>query len=450
MKCLGVITRVPYGSPLVLLLLLLTFLGFGSQTVQATTIGSGSCEGVGACELRRDGDLRVGDLSCNGDGACSAIMANVTVGSNACVGKYSCTFIRHPLTVGYWSCLGPYACRLDDADMGSIGRNSCNGDSACRAHSGSVGNNSCNGDGACSYSSQPIGDCDGNTIYVPACSGGLQSQTIRFDRLANQTFGAAPFQISATASSRLPVSFYALTPDYCSVSGSTVTLKLPGLCVIVATQEGNAIYDRAISVGQDFRVLFTAETPLSGSTCNGAYSGGFKGNITVSQGQTCVFAGGVISGDVVQKGGKLTLFKSTVDGNVNINDGEFVIGPYATIKRNLTIEGRPNRSTTNLICGSLVLGNLQFQRNGDAVLIGATGEICAVNAIEGNMTVKENSAAISIVGNIVEQDLTVEANTVAVLVQGNSVSRQLMCQRNASISGRLNTAAKKEGQCAQF
>jgi uncharacterized protein (TIGR03437 family) len=83
-------------------------------------------------------------------------------------------------------------------------------------------------------------------------------QTISFGALANQVVGAAPFQIAATASSGLPVSFASLTTYVCTVSGSTVTVAAAGICTIQATQAGNADYAAAASVNRCFTVAAAA------------------------------------------------------------------------------------------------------------------------------------------------------------------------------------------------
>jgi sugar lactone lactonase YvrE len=79
-------------------------------------------------------------------------------------------------------------------------------------------------------------------------------QTITFGSLSNVTFGVAPFTISATASSGLPVSFTSTTATICAVSGSTVTIIEPGTCSITATQAGNATYAAAAPIVQSFTV----------------------------------------------------------------------------------------------------------------------------------------------------------------------------------------------------
>jgi hypothetical protein len=101
----------------------------------------------------------------------------------------------------------------------------------------------------------------GNTNYAPATPVNQSfqvaqgSQTITFRALANKALGAAPFTISATASSGLPVSFNSQTTSVCTVSGTTVTVAALGTCTIQATQAGNANYAPATPVNQSFQVV---------------------------------------------------------------------------------------------------------------------------------------------------------------------------------------------------
>ena len=97
-------------------------------------------------------------------------------------------------------------------------------------------------------------------------SGSQVAQTITFAALSNQPMGTAPFMISATASSRLAVSFASTTSAVCTVSSATVTLVSGGTCTIRATQAGNANYAAATSVSQRFRVSDFALTSTASST----------------------------------------------------------------------------------------------------------------------------------------------------------------------------------------
>jgi photosystem II stability/assembly factor-like uncharacterized protein len=89
------------------------------------------------------------------------------------------------------------------------------------------------------------------TEIVTAVKAG---QTISFAPLADKTVGDPDFNVSATASSGLAVSFSAT--GSCTVSGTTVHLTGPGGCTITASQAGNANYSAAPDVPRTFSVLY--------------------------------------------------------------------------------------------------------------------------------------------------------------------------------------------------
>lgn len=78
------------------------------------------------------------------------------------------------------------------------------------------------------------------------------SQTITFGALPDKTFGDPDFNVSATASSSLPVSFAALGD--CTVTGTLVHLTNSGSCTITASQAGNTNYLPAPDVQQSFTI----------------------------------------------------------------------------------------------------------------------------------------------------------------------------------------------------
>ena len=81
----------------------------------------------------------------------------------------------------------------------------------------------------------------------------LLNQTINFPGLSNKLSNDAPFTISATASSGLPVSFRIVSGP-ASISGNTVTLTGTGVVVVEASQPGNAFYNPAPLITQSFNV----------------------------------------------------------------------------------------------------------------------------------------------------------------------------------------------------
>ena len=91
-----------------------------------------------------------------------------------------------------------------------------------------------------------------STLATVTLNVGATGQTINFPALANQVFGVAPFAISATASSGLPVTFSILSGP-ATVSGNTVTLTGAGTVVVQAAQAGNGTYSAATTT-QSFTV----------------------------------------------------------------------------------------------------------------------------------------------------------------------------------------------------
>jgi uncharacterized protein (TIGR03437 family) len=118
------------------------------------------------------------------------------------------------------------------------------------------------GVGACTVqASQP-----GSANYLPATAVGQlfnvtqANQTVKFAALSKQVFGAAPFTVTATATSTLPVGFASSTQGVCTVSQSTVTLVSAGSCTLQASQGGNADYAAATPVTQTFAVTPASQT----------------------------------------------------------------------------------------------------------------------------------------------------------------------------------------------
>jgi hypothetical protein len=99
-------------------------------------------------------------------------------------------------------------------------------------------------------------------------------QTIDFGVLLDRIFGDAPFMISATATSGLPVSFV-LQSGPATLVGNTVTITGTGLVTIVAQQSGDSNYSPAADVPQSFQVkqagsTVTVTCPATAQTYTGS------------------------------------------------------------------------------------------------------------------------------------------------------------------------------------
>ena len=114
--------------------------------------------------------------------------------------------------------------------------------------------------GTCSITASQAG----NANYAPATPV-TQSfsvtpgvNVITFPALPNRALGSGTFNLTATASSGLPVAYASTTPQTCSVAGATVTLLAAGQCTIVASQPGNGGYAPATPVSQSFSITKAA------------------------------------------------------------------------------------------------------------------------------------------------------------------------------------------------
>ncbi len=129
------------------------------------------------------------------------------------------------------------------------------------------------------------------------------SQTITFNTLPSKIYGDATFELTATASSGLEVSYISDNTSVANVSGTTVTIVGTGTATITARQIGNINYSAAAEVNQTLSINVkpisitgvtasnkvydaTLAATLSGGTLSGVVSGD---EVTITDG-TGVFA----------------------------------------------------------------------------------------------------------------------------------------------------------------
>jgi hypothetical protein len=133
-----------------------------------------------------------------------------------------------------------------------------------------------------------------------------QPETIIFNALASQPFLSPPFELSAGATSGLPVTFVSNTPAVCTVSGSAVTIVAAGICSITASQAGDATYNAALPVTQAFAVTAAPQTISLGAPAPVAYlspplsvsataSSGLPATIVSNTPAVCTVAGSLVT-----------------------------------------------------------------------------------------------------------------------------------------------------------
>ena len=117
------------------------------------------------------------------------------------------------------------------------------------------------GTGVCTI----VASQSGNAAYAAATSVSqsfnvvAQAQAITFASIATQTQGVS-LALTGSATSGLPLVYTSSTPAVCSVTGTQATLAASGLCTIVASQPGSAIYAPATPVAQSFNVVGSGQT----------------------------------------------------------------------------------------------------------------------------------------------------------------------------------------------
>jgi len=106
------------------------------------------------------------------------------------------------------------------------------------------------------------------------------NQTITFGALASNVYGDAPFALTATASSNLPVSYSSSDLSVATISGNTVTIVGAGNVTITASQSGGSGYNPAPDVSQALSVTQKELTVTGASVTTKPYDGTTVATIT--------------------------------------------------------------------------------------------------------------------------------------------------------------------------
>ncbi|MGC2457247.1 MAG: CARDB domain-containing protein [Gallionellaceae bacterium] len=145
--------------------------------------------------------------------------------------------------------------------------------------------------GTCIIAADQGGDANYNpaTQVTQSFSVGMDSQTISFGSAPSGVVVDGSGTVSATATSALAVSFTSLTPDVCTVSDNIVTGVSVGTCTIAADQGGDANYNPAPEVTQDFSIGMGNQTISFGSAPNVVVTGTGTVSATATSGLAVSF-----------------------------------------------------------------------------------------------------------------------------------------------------------------
>ena len=118
------------------------------------------------------------------------------------------------------------------------------------------------GAGTTTITASQAGDANFNpaTPVEQTLTVNLLDQTITFEALDNKDIDDPDFELTATASSGLTVSYQSSNTNVATISGSTVTIVGAGTTTITASQEGDATFNPATPVEQTLTVNLLDQT----------------------------------------------------------------------------------------------------------------------------------------------------------------------------------------------
>lgn len=213
------------------------------------------------------------------------------------------------------------------------------------------------------------------------------SQSIDFT-VADHTYGDPDFDITATASSGLPVTF-GVQSGSCSVTGSTVHITGGGTCTITAAQAGSDVYE-PVSVDRTFTINRGGQSITFGALPNRTHGDpNFDVSATASSGLQVSFSAAgqcTVSGASVHltgAGGCSITASQVGDGNFN---------PASDVVRTFTVS-KATQSISFAALAKKTYGSPDF-----ALTATATSGLAVSYAATGTCTVTSGVVHITAVG----------------------------------------------------
>jgi len=222
------------------------------------------------------------------------------------------------------------------------------------------------------------------------------SQTISFGALANKMVGDADFNLTATASSGLAVTYSSSDEDVATISGNTVHIVGPGTTTITASQLGDANYLAADDVTQDLLVTsealedqtitFNALSPVTYGDASFALNATASSGLTVSYESSNTDVATVSGNTVTIVGVGTTSITASQEGNGSYNPAEPVSRDLTVNIKELTVSGAlvDTKSYDGNTDANISNASLTGVVSGDDVSItGTAGSFADANAATG-------------------------------------------------------------------
>jgi parallel beta-helix repeat protein len=239
----------------------------------------------------------------------------------------------------------------------------------------------------------------GNTTYNAATAVrqsfivAKANQTISFPAITSKSYGTAPFTVTASASSGLPLTFRIVSGP-ATISGSTITLTGIGTVVVEASQAGNANYNAATPVSQSFAVVKGNQTISFAAIAAQTYGNPpFTISATASSGLQIIFR--IVSGPATISGNTITLtgvgtvvVEASQPGNTNYNAATPVSQSFTSkLGQTITFAAIPSK----------VYGNPPFALSATA----SSGLVVSFRIVSGPATVSNSTVTITGAGTVI-------------------------------------------------
>jgi ABC-type anion transport system duplicated permease subunit len=239
----------------------------------------------------------------------------------------------------------------------------------------------------------------GNTTYNAATAVrqsfivAKANQTISFPAITSKSYGTAPFTVTASASSGLPLTFRIVSGP-ATISGSTITLTGIGTVVVEASQAGNANYNAATPVSQSFAVVKGNQTISFAAIAPQTYGNQpFTISATASSGLQVIFR--IVSGPATISGSTITLIgigtvvvEASQPGNTNYNAATPVSQSFTSkLSQTVTFAAIPSK----------VYGNPPFTLSATA----SSGLVVSFRIVSGPATVSGSTVTITGAGTVI-------------------------------------------------
>jgi len=231
------------------------------------------------------------------------------------------------------------------------------------------------------------------------------TQTINFAAIPDKTFGDAPFPLSATASSGLPVSFRVISGP-ATINGNIVTLTSTGPVTIRAFQAGDSNYQAATAVDRSFMVKKAPQSISFAAISDKVYGDApFELEATATSGLPVNFA--VVGGPATVSGNKLTI---TGVGQVWVRATEWGNSYYASaepVTRSFKVVAANNQTIQFAAIPDKVYGDEAVE----LVATATSGLPVSFRRVSGAVTIDGNKLVITGTSRVVVEAYQ-EGNTM--------------------------------------